>query len=121
MRSEHNDYYRLRAIFEPHQVRLDPVPGESDFEKGGLPVCSMMTFTQVPTCMFEPITGQSSPIAGVPSMLSASSTNQINQFATDGVFTSTRAHVLETRLANAKTRVESSRLQQIKAREEYKR
>ena len=23
------DYYRLRAIFEPHQVRLDPVPGRN--------------------------------------------------------------------------------------------
>ena len=31
------DYYRFRAIFEPHQVRLDPVPGVIDFEKGGLP------------------------------------------------------------------------------------
>jgi len=31
------DYYRLRAIFEPHQVRLDPVPDETDFEKAGLP------------------------------------------------------------------------------------
>ncbi|MDF1814785.1 MAG: DUF1553 domain-containing protein [Verrucomicrobiales bacterium] len=31
------DYYRFRAIFEPHQVRLDPVPGETDFEKDGLP------------------------------------------------------------------------------------
>ncbi|MFM1557263.1 MAG: DUF1549 domain-containing protein, partial [Limisphaerales bacterium] len=33
----HVDYYRFRAIFEPHQVRLDPVPGVTDFEKGGLP------------------------------------------------------------------------------------
>ena len=33
----HEDYYRFRAIFEPHQVRLDPVPGVIDFEKGGLP------------------------------------------------------------------------------------
>ncbi|MEL6109922.1 MAG: DUF1549 domain-containing protein [Planctomycetota bacterium] len=31
------DYYRFRAIFEPHQVRLDLVPGETDFEKDGLP------------------------------------------------------------------------------------
>ncbi|MFP6887966.1 MAG: DUF1553 domain-containing protein [Opitutales bacterium] len=31
------DYYAFRAIFEPHQVRLDPVPGETDFEKDGLP------------------------------------------------------------------------------------
>jgi len=33
----HKDYYRFRAIFEPHQVRLDPVPGVTDFEKDGLP------------------------------------------------------------------------------------
>lgn len=31
------DYYNLRAIFEPHQVRLDPVPGVTDFEKDGIP------------------------------------------------------------------------------------
>jgi hypothetical protein len=31
------DYYSFRAIFEPHQVRLDSVPGEMDFEKDGLP------------------------------------------------------------------------------------
>lgn len=31
------DYYRLRAIFEPYQVRTDNVPGEIDFEKDGLP------------------------------------------------------------------------------------
>ncbi len=33
----HEDYYRFRAIFEPHQVRLDPIPGVIDFEKDGLP------------------------------------------------------------------------------------
>ncbi|MCA9085725.1 MAG: DUF1553 domain-containing protein [Planctomycetaceae bacterium] len=31
------DYYQLRAIFEPHQVRLDPVPGTTDLESDGLP------------------------------------------------------------------------------------
>jgi len=31
------DYYRLRAFFEPHQVRLDSVPGQTDLEKDGLP------------------------------------------------------------------------------------
>ncbi len=34
---EQTDYYRLRAIFEPHQVRLDAIAGEPDFEKNGLP------------------------------------------------------------------------------------
>ncbi|MEO1525553.1 MAG: PSD1 and planctomycete cytochrome C domain-containing protein [Planctomycetota bacterium] len=31
------DYYRFRALFEPHQVRLDQLPGESDLDKDGLP------------------------------------------------------------------------------------
>ena len=31
------DYYHLRAIFEPYQVRTDQVPGESDYERDGLP------------------------------------------------------------------------------------
>jgi hypothetical protein len=33
----HEDYYSFRAIFEPHQVRLDPVPGVTNFETDGLP------------------------------------------------------------------------------------
>lgn len=33
----HLDYYKMRAIFEPHQVRLDPIPGVTDFEQDGLP------------------------------------------------------------------------------------
>ena len=32
-----DDYYRLRAFFEPYQVRTDMAPGEVDFEKDGLP------------------------------------------------------------------------------------
>ena len=31
------DYYRMRAIIEPYQVRTDMVPGEIDFEKDGIP------------------------------------------------------------------------------------
>jgi hypothetical protein len=33
----HTDYYRFRAIFEPYHVRVDAWPGETDFEKNGLP------------------------------------------------------------------------------------
>ncbi|HET6406855.1 MAG TPA: DUF1549 domain-containing protein, partial [Chthoniobacteraceae bacterium] len=32
-----NEYYQVRAIFEPHQVRTDRVPGELDRTKDGLP------------------------------------------------------------------------------------
>jgi hypothetical protein len=31
------EYYQVRAIFEPHQVRLDRVRGQSDTKKDGLP------------------------------------------------------------------------------------
>ncbi len=31
------DYYAMRAIFEPYLVRLELVPGEADFEKDGIP------------------------------------------------------------------------------------
>ena len=31
------DYYQMRAIFEPYQVRTEALPGEIDFEKNGLP------------------------------------------------------------------------------------
>ena len=34
---DHTDYYRLRAVFEPLHVRLDPLPGITDLEKNGLP------------------------------------------------------------------------------------
>ncbi|MHA3770841.1 DUF1553 domain-containing protein [Verrucomicrobiota bacterium sgz303538] len=30
------EYFQLRAIFEPHQVRIDRVPGEGNIEKDGL-------------------------------------------------------------------------------------
>jgi hypothetical protein len=31
------DYYRMRAVFEPYHVRLDPAPGEPDFARDGVP------------------------------------------------------------------------------------
>ena len=31
------DFYRMRAFFEPYQVRHDELPGEADLEKDGLP------------------------------------------------------------------------------------
>src|SRR5207244_1532414 len=31
------EYYMMRAIFEPHQVRIDRIPGQMDTTKDGLP------------------------------------------------------------------------------------
>ena len=30
------EYYQVRAVFEPHQVRIDRVPGQADTKKDGL-------------------------------------------------------------------------------------
>ncbi len=34
---DQEDYYRLRAIFEPHHVRLDALPGQTDYNQNALP------------------------------------------------------------------------------------
>ncbi len=34
---DHAEFYRMRAVFEPLHVRLDPQPGVTDLEKDGLP------------------------------------------------------------------------------------
>jgi hypothetical protein len=64
----------MRAFFEPYQVRTDMVPGETDFEKGGLPRafdCNHNT----PTYLFvrgdEKQPRKSKPLApGLPRFLS---------------------------------------------------
>ena len=33
----HEEYYQFRAIFEPYQVRTEMLPGQTDFEKDGIP------------------------------------------------------------------------------------
>jgi hypothetical protein len=45
------DYYRLRAVFEPHQVRVDRVPGQPDIALNGL-TRVYDTDTNPPTYLF---------------------------------------------------------------------
>jgi len=46
------EYYQVRAIFEPHQVRTDRVPGELDTKKDGL-VRAYDAATNTPTYFFH--------------------------------------------------------------------
>ena len=46
------DYYAIRAVFEPYQVRTDPVPGQMDVAKDGLPRAYDKTLTAV-TYLFQ--------------------------------------------------------------------
>ena len=45
------DYYRLRAFFEPYQIRIDRVPGQADRTKAGLPRV-FDDFMETPTFLF---------------------------------------------------------------------
>ena len=45
------DYYRFRAIFEPHQIRLDAVPGVTNLELDGMPRAFDM-HPKAPTYLF---------------------------------------------------------------------
>ena len=46
------EYYQIRAIFEPHQVRIDRVPGEFDTKKNGL-VRAYDATTNAPTYFYH--------------------------------------------------------------------
>jgi hypothetical protein len=64
------DYYRFRAIFEPHDVRTDPYPGEMDTKINGLPRVYDKT-VDAPTYLFvrgdERSPDKENPLtAGVP-------------------------------------------------------
>ena len=69
------DYYRFRAIFEPHHVRLDALPGETDFDVDGLPrvyddKLNVPTFVHRRGDPSNPIKDHP-VVAGVPKFLSA--------------------------------------------------
>jgi hypothetical protein len=70
------EYYQVRAIFEPHQVRLDRLPGQPDTTKDGLPRVYDAT-PQVPTFLFlrgDDRTPDKTPLPpGVPEALGGSS------------------------------------------------
>lgn len=46
------DYYAIRAVFEPYNVRTDPVPGEIDVKKDGMPRAYDQSLTAV-TYLFQ--------------------------------------------------------------------
>ena len=48
---EQADYYRMRAFFEPYQVRMDMLPGEADLEHDGIP-CVFDDGMNLPTYLF---------------------------------------------------------------------
>ena len=68
------DYYRLRAFFEPYQVRMDMTAGETDFAKDGIPRvfdCNLDAPTYLHVRGDEKQAEKTKPIApGLPEILS---------------------------------------------------
>ncbi len=50
------DYYQVRAIFEPHQVRIDKLPGAIDTVKDGIPRLMMRSSMRRRSCSSEATT-----------------------------------------------------------------
>jgi hypothetical protein len=117
----HEDYYRLRAVFEPHQVRLDAVRGELDFDRDGLPRVfddHLEAETHLHLKGDEKTPDTSRLIQpGVPAALGGPALNirgiPLPAFA---FAPGTRAEVTKTLLAAAETRLTKARARLAKAR-----
>jgi hypothetical protein len=108
------DYYRMRAFFEPYQVRTDELPGEPDLTKDGLPRvfdCNL----DVPTFLFkrgddrQPV--KEKPLSpGVPGLLSFGDL-EIKPVAlpAEAHMPGLRAFVLEDHLRAAERRIAAAR------------
>lgn len=111
---EMTDYYRMRAIFEPHQVRLDELPGESDLKKNGLPRAfddhlELETWLHKRGDPKNP--DKAMPIApGVPVLFEgfAPAIEEVD-LPYVAYVPGARSHVQEGRLARAKKKVEEAR------------
>ncbi len=116
------DYYRLRAFFEPYQVRTDEVPGETDFEKDGIPRvfdCNL----EVPTYRFvrgdekRPVTDR--PLSpGLPPLLSLGKLEvRPVTLPPDAHSPGLRPFVLENHLRQAEKQVQAARAALAQARQ----
>ncbi|MFT5499009.1 MAG: hypothetical protein ACI9TH_004424 [Kiritimatiellia bacterium] len=109
------EYYQLRAIFEPHQVRLDPVPGETDFEKGGLPRVfddhlDVLTHVHIRGDEKNPDTTLK-VVPGVPAILAGfAPAIQAIDLPYEAYVPGARTMVQDAHLAAAKKHVETSRV-----------
>ncbi|MBP86870.1 MAG: hypothetical protein CMJ64_09155 [Planctomycetaceae bacterium] len=108
------DYYQMRAIFEPHQVRVDPVPGETDLDRNGLSR-AFDNEPDAPTYLFvrgnEKSPDKSQIIApGIPSVLAASDFNpQPITLPAEAYAPGLQPFALADHLAAAAKRIEAAR------------
>jgi hypothetical protein len=116
------DYYRFRAFFEPYQVRLDEAPGETDFEKNGVPRvfdCNLDAPTLLHVRGNEQNPDKSRTIApGVPKLLApAGLTIQSIALPAEAYQPGLRAFVLADHLRAAAKQLASARADLERARQ----
>ena len=118
---EQEDFYRMRAFFEPYHVRLDVVPGEPDLEKDGIPrVFDGMLDT--PTWLYirgdERNPDKSAAIApGVPAVLAFAEPEIVPVSLPDDAWRpEKRPWVFAAHMASAAKRLEFARSELTKAR-----
>jgi hypothetical protein len=108
-----NDYYRLRAFFEPYHVRLDMVPGETDLAQNGIPR-AFDGLPEEPTYLYirgdERNPDKSTVITpGVPALLSwGELTIEPVPLPTEAYQPARRPWVLDAYISAAKQRVEAA-------------
>jgi hypothetical protein len=108
------DYYRFRAIFEPHHVRLDALPGETDLNRNGLPRVydedlKAPTYVHRRGDPLQPITDKPIP-PGVPKFLSGFSGRPVAVvLPVESWAPGVREFVQSDRLAQEKAEVDAAR------------
>jgi len=118
----HVDYYRMRAFFEPYHVRLDMLPGESNYDRNALP---RVFDGQLDTPTYLFIRGEENNpdksqvlTPGVPEVLGFRAVDiQSISLPPDAWQTQRRPWVQELYLANAKQKVEDADAAILKAQE----
>ncbi len=110
----HVDYYRMRAVFEPYQVRTDAVPGETDSEKDGLPRafdCNLDATTFLHIRGDDRNPDKSRPIEpGFPAFLTSLGTKvEAVPLPTEAHRPGLRAFVVEAHLKRAERRIVEAR------------
>ncbi|TWU51229.1 DUF1553 domain-containing protein [Rubripirellula reticaptiva] len=121
----HEDYYRFRAVFEPHHVRLDALPGETDYAKNALPRVyddrlDAATFLHRRGDPAQPVKDKTIP-PGPPGFLAAfAETPMPIDLPVEAWAPGVRDYVQMDRLAKAEANVEQARKALAKIRLETK-
>ena len=103
------EYYRLRAIFEPHQVRTERLPGQPDIMKNGL-ARVFDSDLNAKTFLYErgneKVFDKENPVpAGLPSIFEAKFDPQPIQLPSVAVLPNLQSHIEKEELAKAEQKL----------------